>query len=95
MARPGCTWEEPERGAVLQQILVHRLLPRQPLELVVQLVHPLELGRADGGSADARRQALEAEPCGVRLLEVLPGEAAHDRAPRLADLDETGALELE
>ena len=47
-----------------------------------------------GAGAEVRREALEAEPRRVDLLEVLARQPAHDRAAGRGDGDEALALEL-
>ena len=49
---------------------------------------------ADRAGSEPRREALEPEPRRIDLLEVLPRQPAHERAPGGGDRDEALALEL-
>ena len=70
------------------QVPVDVLLLGEPVEPAEQSRIRSTLVVADRLGADPGRQPLEPEPRRVDLLEVLARQAADERSPRLAHLDE-------
>ena len=76
------------------QVRAHVLLGREPAQDAERLLHACDLRPADRGRAHAGGEALEPEPGGVDLLEVLAREPADDGTAGGRDRDEALALEL-
>ena len=78
----------------LAQILLDVLLAGEAPQVAQRLLHARDLGLSRRARPKPRREALEAEPRRIDLLEVLAGQPAHEGAPGRGDHDEALALEL-